>query len=346
MIIKNEKIFEVSQNVEAGMKKSVISLVLGVVLFPLVISAQDLYWYKGNTHCHTSNSDGDESPHKVAQWYKEHGYHFLVITDHDLLTVVDSLDSDFKDNFLLIPGEEISDFCEGVPIHLNALNISEAIAPQHGEKKVETLQRNIDAIVQAGGVATINHPHWRWAFGDSEMSQLTNVKLFELYNFSYNCNNFRAGGCPGMEEVWDRMLSKGVVMYGIATDDAHDYRGEFGSKKSNPGTGWIMVRASQLTPHTILTSLEKGDFYATAGVLLKDIQITARDYRVEIQEEDDMKYTTQFIGRNGQILEEIYGTKATYAFKGVEVYVRAKVFASSGEFACTQPVFLNKEKSR
>jgi hypothetical protein len=325
------------------MRKTVLFLVLGILFFSFFLRAQNLFWFKGNTHCHTTNSDGDETPENVVKWYQDHGYHFLVITDHNVLTDIKPLDTDKTDNFLLISGEEISDHYDGKPIHLNALNITEFIEPQHGNSKVETLQKNTDAIIQAGGIATVNHPNWRWAFNDVEMSQLRDVNLFELYNFSYNCNNYGAGGNPGMEEVWDRMLSNGVLMYGIATDDAHDYLGEFNAKKSNPGTGWIMVRASELTPSAILAALEKGEFYSSIGVLLQNIEVTEKSYTVEIQQEDDMKYTTQFIGKNGQILREVFGSPAEYNFLGDELYIRARILASSGEFACTQPVFVNKD---
>lgn len=325
------------------MRKIMLYLATGILLFPSLLAAQDLYWFKGNTHCHTILSDGDATPEEVVKWYKNHEYHFLVITDHDILVDIKPLDTDKTDNFLLIPGEEISDRYKSAPIHLNALNIEDIIEPQHGNSKVETLQNNIDAIIRAGGIATINHPNWRWAFTDEEMSSLKNVKLFELYNFSYNCNNFGAGGHPGTEEIWDRMLSKGVLMYGIATDDAHDYTGEFNAKRSNPGTGWIMVRAEELSDHAILTALEKGEFYSTVGVLLQDIVITEKDYTVDIQQEDDMKYTTQFIGKNGHVFKEAFETPAVYTFQGDELYVRARIYASSGEFACTQPIFLKMD---
>src|SRR5215208_50623 len=60
-------------------------------------------WYKGNTHTHTLNSDGDSTPDEVVRWYREHGYQFLVITDHDKITIVDG------GGLLLIPGEEVTD---------------------------------------------------------------------------------------------------------------------------------------------------------------------------------------------------------------------------------------------
>ena len=322
------------------MRKLNYALIVLILLIPFYSYTQDYNWYKGNTHCHTTNSDGDELPRRVVRWYQDHGYNFLVITDHNFLTEIRYLDTDRNDDFILIPGEEVTDRYNDSRIHVNAINITKCIEPQHGNNIVETLQNNVDAILNNGGIAQINHPNWKWSFNDVEMSQLKNVRLLEIYNFSYNCNNFAAGGTPGMEEIWDRLLSKGILMYGVACDDAHHYIGEFSRRKENPGTAWIMVRAKELTPQAIVKAIENGDFYATIGVLLKDVTIKEQEYIVEIEQEGDNKYTTYFIGRDTKILKEDYGTRAVYQFKGDELYVRARIFASSGEFACTQPVFV------
>lgn len=40
-------------------------------------------WWKGNTHTHTWWSDGDSPPESVAAWYRDRGYNFLVLSDHN-----------------------------------------------------------------------------------------------------------------------------------------------------------------------------------------------------------------------------------------------------------------------
>ena len=45
-------------------------------------------WFKGNLHTHTLNSDGDSTPDDVVRWYREHGYNFVMLTDHNYLTSV------------------------------------------------------------------------------------------------------------------------------------------------------------------------------------------------------------------------------------------------------------------
>jgi len=39
------------------------------------------------------NSDGDSTPDDVAKWYREHGYRFLVLSDHNVLTNPDGLNA-------------------------------------------------------------------------------------------------------------------------------------------------------------------------------------------------------------------------------------------------------------
>ena len=42
-------------------------------------------WYKGNLHTHSYWSDGDEFPEMIMDWYKQKGYHFLALSDHNIL---------------------------------------------------------------------------------------------------------------------------------------------------------------------------------------------------------------------------------------------------------------------
>lgn len=45
-----------------------------------------LRWWRGNTHTHSLWSDGDDFPEMIAAWYLEHGYNFLALSDHNVLS--------------------------------------------------------------------------------------------------------------------------------------------------------------------------------------------------------------------------------------------------------------------
>ena len=41
-------------------------------------------WYKGNLHSHTTVSDGKMTPEQSVEVYKEHGYNFLALSEHEM----------------------------------------------------------------------------------------------------------------------------------------------------------------------------------------------------------------------------------------------------------------------
>jgi hypothetical protein len=315
----------------------------GLQIRPPLARAQSpaaMHWYKGNTHTHTLNSDGDSTPDDVVRWYREHGYRFLVLSDHNFLTSVDGLNAlhGADEQFLLIKGEEVTDRLEDKPIHINGLDVSGTVDPQHGHTVVDVIQRDVDAIRKAGGVPHVNHPNFGWAISGDDLQRLDRTKLFEVYNGHHLVNNVGGGGVPGMEEVWDRLLSNGKVMYGIADDDAHVFKQPGNPDVPGPGRGWIVVRAERLAPRPIVDAIERGDFYASTGVELSDYVVTDKAIAITIKQQASSKYRIQFIGRNGRLLTEAISSPATYTFTGDERYVRARILESNGRMAWTQPV--------
>ena len=230
-------------------------------------------WYKGNLHTHTDKSDGDASPEEAVQWYREHDYDFLVLSDHNHLTVLEYGDSD-PGKPLMIPGEEVTTHLLSAearyptPIHIIAIGISRVVEPINARDVVSTLQANIDAIAEAGGISSIAHPNYRWAFDHREITQVTGATCMEIFTPDSNVD-----GAPGkysMEEIWDNVLTTGHPIWGVAVDDTHHYQ-DFTPFLYNPGRGWIVVRAEELTQEAIVGAMEKGDFYASTGVMLDEL---------------------------------------------------------------------------
>jgi hypothetical protein len=301
-------------------------------------------WFKGNTHTHTTESDGDSTPDVVARWYRDHGYQFLVLSDHNVLTSVDALNAlhGRDDSFLLIKGEEVTDRFDEKPVHINGLDVDEKVDPQKGTSLLDVLQRNVDAIRRVRGVPHINHPNFGWSFSTGELRQLRNTRLLEIFNGHPQVNNLGGGGVPGLEEVWDAILSSGSRLYGIAVDDAHTFNEPGNPAVAGPGRGWVVVRAERLEARALLQALEDGQFYASTGVELSDYVATARAMTVTVKKDTWSKYRIQFIGAGGRVLHEALDSPAEYVFRGDETYVRAKVIDSNGRVAWCQPVVPGK----
>lgn len=63
-------------------------------------------WYKGNLHSHTVTSDGKLTAEKSVLIYRQHGYSFMCLSDHDIYTDLrEKLDCE---DFITLPGVETS----------------------------------------------------------------------------------------------------------------------------------------------------------------------------------------------------------------------------------------------
>jgi hypothetical protein len=308
-----------------------------------------LHWYKGNTHTHTLMSDGDSLPDEVVRWYAEHGYDFVVLTDHAVVDNVDPLNALFNADgqFLVIRGEEVTSNFDKRSVHVNALNPAHAVDAQRGADARDTLQKDLDAAHSVAPLAQINHPTWRWQLSAKDIASVKGGDLLEIANQHPGGNNLGAGPqFPGTEEIWDEVLSQGVHVWGVASDDSHVFKRPWSSDEPLPGRGWIVVRAAHLTVKDIIGAIKAGDFYASTGVELRDYQASPKLIGVTIRPSGDRKYRVQFIGKNGRVFEEATGNSALYQVKGDEGYVRAKITDSDGKMAWTQPVFLSAPQPR
>lgn len=297
-------------------------------------------WYKGNTHTHTLETDGDSPGEVVASWYKNHGYNFLVLSDHDILLDLSGVSHLEDSAFRFLPGEEITGKFGTKPVHLVGINVSRAIKPLPAPTVAATVQRTVDSVRAAGGIPQVNHPNFGWALTEEDLVQVKNANLVEIHNGHPLVNNEGGGDSPGMDAVWDYLLSHGKRIFGVASDDAHHFKEEFSPKLANPGKGWVMVRAATLEPRTIAGALDAGHFYSSTGVELDSIAVNDQDMVIRIRQYKNFKYTTDFIGDNGEILKSTGDNPASFHLARKVSYVRARISDSNGARAWTQPVFV------
>lgn len=265
--------------------------------------------------------------------------------------------------FLMIHSEEISDGFDRKPVHVNATNIVEFIAPQGGTSLRAVMQRTVDAVLEQRErldvpmFPHINHPNFGWAMTAEDLIVLEGEQFFEVYNGHPAVHNYGDANRPGMELIWDIILTRRIIsgqpiMYGMAVDDSHNYHAS-GLAYSNPGRAWVMVRSQVLTPAAIVAAMEAGDFYGSTGVSLSDIRVDDAGLSLEIEAEPGITYETTFIGTRvdhdsssvpvevdgayvtrkyseevGETLATVSGASPVYTFTGDELYVRAKIVSS------------------
>jgi predicted metal-dependent phosphoesterase TrpH len=266
--------------------------------------------------------------------------------------------------FLIIPAEEITDKFEGKPIHLGGINLQAFVPPQHGASVVETMQRNVDAVLnqrKETGVPMfphINHPNFYYAISTQDMIDLQGERFFEVYNGHPMVHNEGDSTHPGSEQMWDIIniaysKKNQPLLLGLGTDDSHSYH-QFGSTFSNAGRGWVMVFANSLEPHALINAMENGDFYASTGVILNHLKVSKKnEITIDIKPEAGVHYTIEFIGvvkgsERPTVLKRITETKGKFQITAQHIFVRARITSDKiksnpykqGEFemAWTQPV--------
>lgn len=315
---------------------------LVVLVLPGILLAQDaasvtgpsLRWYKGNTHTHTINTDGDSSPVDVVRFYREQGYNFVVLSDHDSITPAEGLNALFgtaESNatdrtalpfrpFMVIPGEEVTDaFIPEVKagqdaksrdlgrkeIHLIGVGVKSVVPRQKGTSPGDVLQRNVDAIRRASGLPIINHPNFVWSLTAEDLIPLRDAPLVEIWNGHMQTNNLGGGDRPSVEAMWDQVLSAGTLMYGVAADDAHFFKTPpLPAAPSAPGRAFVMVRSGRFTAEAIMAALARGDFYASTGVELAEYAVTDRAVTLKVKVVQQSRYQITFIGRGGKVLKQ------------------------------------------
>jgi hypothetical protein len=272
----------------------------------------------------------------------------------------------------MIEGEEISDRSEGKPVHINATNVAEVIPPAGGATVREAMQNNLRAILEHEKehgrevLPHLNHPNFGYAITAEDLAAVASERFFEVYNGHPGVNHLGDENHIGIERMWDvanaiRRSDLNVPpLYGIATDDSHEYHGLPGSR---PGRGWVMVRSRYLTPEHLIRAMKQGDFYASSGVTLSDVRFddATRTLSLAIATEPDVTYRTDFIatlapGAKHEADEEVIGcivgsstdAAPSFTLSDDQLYVRAVVtssqppvdpsFENQKQQAWTQPV--------
>ena len=321
-------------------------------------------WYKGNTHCHSTVSDGDNPPHKVVKAYHDQGYNFMLLTDHNILVDMDTVlkPENMRDDFIIIPGEEVTD---QKSIHTTAFNVSayvpfsndpnketkiekrreeiiSALKESVEYSKTELLQMHVDGVQGKGGICFLNHPNFSGGLQVDDIYPVENLTHIELYNGHPSVANWGKEGHIPVEAKWDTLLSRGRLIYAVAADDMHRL------KRDAPGSsslfkGWIMVKSDELTIEKIHNAVANGDFYASTSVILKTVEMNKNKCVIEVDEILTQKeieescgvprvdesgtegFIIEFIGKNGKVLETVEGIKASYKPKTEDKYVRARI---------------------
>ena len=329
---------------------------------------KDGKFYKANLHCHTTVSDGNWSPEKVKEEYKNHGYSVVAYTDHNVMVPHGELTDE---DFLALTGFEINiskirngDSIEGYKTcHICMIAPTEKDTDQvcvHRTKYLspgKDLPMLLETVVkydknepdfareytpecinacmakakEKGYFVTYNHPTWSQE-GYEQYMAYEGMDAMEICNF----------GClsGGYEDynprVYDDMLRGGKRIFCISTDDNHNGRADsFG--------GFTFIKADSLDYPTIFKALEDGHFYASQGPEIYELYLEGDKVTVKCSPAREIRFNTGVL--NAKFARNDDGTpitEATFTIHPESVYFRITVIDEKGYPADTNAYFVDE----
>jgi hypothetical protein len=203
-------------------------------------------WYTGALHTHTIHSDGTVAPGELLRLFREKGFDFVAITDHNNTTHTQSLRRDVAEPkearpLLRILGEEVT--TPGG--HANVWGLPEGgwvdFRVPAGSPRIRDL---VAAARKEGAMFSINHPASECLACGWTHEVVDGIEAIEI-------SNGRHGEVANAMAIWDKLLVAGRRITGVGSSDWHS--------APNPiDNAHVRVHASSLTQENILAAIRAG----------------------------------------------------------------------------------------
>lgn len=282
-------------------------------------------WYKGNTHIHSTASDGGKTFTELSEMYAKVGYDFLFRTDH---WVASGAERDSETYPLVwLDGIELDghDY-QGSYYHVVCLGTFTGA----GLDRQRGFVRALETARAQDGLLILAHPYWtgntledarRWGFHG-----------IEIYNHVCRWLN----GKGDSRVYWSAMLQSQPNTLAFAVDDAH-------IRPEHPGWngGWIMVNAPTDDRQNLWDAIRAGNFYATCGP----------DFHTITYHEPEVMITTSPVrfarlvgpassGARIGTFDGLLLNKATFEIPKNWPYAYLEIEDDQGQRAWTNPLFI------
>jgi hypothetical protein len=304
---------------------------------PLAFTAPGRFW-RGNLHTHSTNSDGILPPNEVCRRYRAEGYDFIALTDHFIGSYgypISDTTPYRQDDFTTILGAELHSGAmeNGELWHILAVGLPADFAPSdapdfHPKAGQESGPEIAARAVAAGAFVAIAHPQWS-GLTLADARSITAAHAVEIYN--HGC----ATGCdrPDGFAIADLLLTEGRRLTMVATDDAHF------SEPDHFG-GWVMVKAEENTPESLLAALKSGSFYSSQGPELRDIRVEGD--KVVVESSAAVSVVAQGHGTGAKATHGHSMTRTEVPLQRLNnsPWLRISVIDAAGKRAWSNPIWL------
>jgi len=204
---------------------------------------------RGDLHGHSHRSDGHQDPAALAGHYREQGYDFFALTDHNRYYPGDEIDEVYKGvklGITHVPGEEVH--APGSVVHIVHVGGNKSVANEYihnreqFEKDVDEYRKQIpeqvaeeyhdryakmlwatDKIHEAGGLAIFAHPYWRpkgrvYNVCDELATHFLKSGKFDAYEL---VGGMKQVGINRSVAFWNDLRADGLKISVVGSSDVH-----------------------------------------------------------------------------------------------------------------------------
>lgn len=211
------------------------------VIYRIIFHEKQMRLYKGDTHMHTTGSDGNCDPDEIVYLAKKAGLDYVIITDHNNFAQNEQLPR--PEGLTVIAGAEWTHY-RG---HAGMLGVKRPFDNPFCVNREEEMKEKLHEAKMRGANIVLNHPFcpncgWKWGIDQTEYD------LIEIWNGG----TFPAANRKCLE-WWDARLKEGKKIPVIGGSDFH--RAEYLRMLASPCT---CVYAGSRTGEDILKAMVQG----------------------------------------------------------------------------------------
>jgi len=251
--------------------------------------AEDLYHrrpLKGDLHAHTYYSDGNDGVAMTPADFREQGFDFFALTDHNRMFTSEFAIKAFENVTLgmhIMKGEEVH--TPGSLLHIVAVGGKESVCdkyvrdPEGYEKAVDEIAETLTDVPEtyrrrtamakwacgeirkAGGISIFAHPFWmpyKYNVSEEFCDILFDQDIFDALEVM---GGIEAANCNLQLALWQHQSARGHKLPVVGSSDTHDH-----SRSSTPfARRFTVLLAKDNTTESILEAIRQG--YCVAGEL-------------------------------------------------------------------------------
>ena len=275
-------------------------------------------WYRGELHCHSTESDGRQPIDVVVESAEEAGLDFLAVTDHFTTSQWRHLLGHIDRPMAFLRSLELTSHEGHANLHgLRQWVDSATDLPGWSMNQAAAAARN------QGALFSVNHVFSRisnWQALDFDWRQ---ADLLEIYHRSSGATN------PTYLPFWDHLLIEGRRVIGVGGTDGHNI------SESDQALGKLVtwVYADELSESGILAGLRRGQVYVSRGAEMRFSAVNGEGQRAQMWETLplaspitlEIAYRSSeplilFVIRDGFIIEDQLLDASPAAFQTVHYY--------------------------